>query len=230
MTESNVTERHISGAQIKLAIISPIYGGYVRAEHQSMMLTLGNILGGSPERFALAAIGFVDRNPVDHARNECVEKAIAAGANWLLMIDADTWIIDEGTDDAGFQLATMISDADRAGATIVIAPVRRRGVGGEDHGLMVYDGGRPWATRPAAGAQEGLVEIDEGATAVMAINLTKIDIDKSFRFEFTSERSEDREFCRRVKAAGGKVFVDTRVRTAHLSRPVVLHSKVRREA
>src|SRR4249919_3309642 len=112
---------------LKILVGVPAYGGFVHASQIRMWMELGNTIGGSTERFELVGIVYADINGIDRARNFLLAAAMQAGADWLLMIDADTWIEfgpEEG--DAGFQLLRMISDAERAGATIVGAPVARR--------------------------------------------------------------------------------------------------------
>ncbi len=226
--------------QIKLAIGIPAYGGQIAAEHIKMWTELGFVLANSSERFALVSHGYVDINGIDNARNHLLKVATEARASWLLMIDADTWVEAYGTGpeemDAGFQLLRMISEADRAGAAIVTAPVARRKMADDGHREIMayrYTAGR--APRIAgenevlqaidvAELQQGdtLIEVDAAATAVFAVNLSKVGFAK---FEFTATLSEDLEFCRQIKLAGGKVFVDRRVRTGHKSRPYALYCK-----
>lgn len=222
--------------QIKLAIGIPAYGGLVSAEHCKMWMELGFILANSPERFALASMGYVDINGIDNARNHLLHAATEMRADWLLMIDADTWVEAYGTQpdeqDAGFQILRMISEADRAGAAIVAAPVARRKMADDGkREVMAYRRGR--APRIAgeelvaidsSELQSGdtLIEVDAVATAVFAIRLSAVGFAK---FEFTKELSEDLEFCRQIKLAGGKVFIDRRVRSGHKSRPYAIYCK-----
>jgi hypothetical protein len=56
------------------------------------------------------------------------------------------------------------------------------------------------------------------------VNLHEIERTKA-TFRFTDELSEDLEFCRQVREGSGKIFVDTRVRTAHLSRSFPLFNR-----
>lgn len=222
--------------QIKLAIGIPAYGGSVSAEHIKMWTELGFVLANSPQRFQLVSHGYVDINGIDNARNHLLKVATEARADWLLMIDADTWVEaygqGEGEADAGFQLLRMISEADRAGAAIVVAPVARRKMADDGRReIMAYRRGR--APRIAGEeliaidssellSGDTLIEIDAAATAVFAVRLSAVGFAK---FQFTDTLSEDLEFCRQIKMAGGKVFVDRRVRTGHKSRPYAIYCK-----
>jgi hypothetical protein len=227
---------------LKIAFGLPAYGGKVSAEHTLMFLELGHTLALSHERFQLAGWFMIDNCGIEKARNRLLREALDAGADWLLMIDADTWAVNNGDEDAGVQLLRMISQADKEGATIVGAPVIRR-YSGHDRfkpptsELMVYD----WhETKPAGIAYAGygeheatpaegklvalapselprkLTSCDALATAIFAVNIKKAG---HLNFKFTDELSEDLYFCHKVKEEGGKILVDGRVRTAHLSRP-----------
>lgn len=223
-------------SQIRLAIGIPAYGGSVSAEHIKMWTELGFVLANSSERFALVSHGYVDINGIDNARNHLLQVATEARADWLLMIDADTWVEAYGSGpdemDAGFQILRMLSEADRAGAAIVAAPVARRKMADDGkREVMAYRRGR--APRIAgeelcaidsSELQSGdtLVEVDAVATAVFAVRLSAVGFAK---FEFTKELSEDLEFCRQIKMAGGKVVVDRRVRSGHKSRPYAIYCK-----
>jgi len=220
--------------QLKLAIGIPAYGGRVVAEHARMFLEIGHTLALSHGRFHLVSSGYLDVCRVDRARNELLFAAVRAHADWLLMIDADTWVVSAGDEDAGYQLLRMISEADRAGAAIVGAPVIRRRAGGEAREITAYryPHDRPYSERepwipPAAlsdsEVREELQEVDALGTAVFAVNLNRTG---GVLFRFTDDFGEDLEYCRQVKQIrGGKILLDGRVRTAHLSRPYPLLSK-----
>lgn len=118
-------------SKLHLAIGIPAYGGQITAHQARMWLEFGNTLGGSTERFNLVACDFYDVNGIDQARNLMLARAVELNADWLLMIDADTWVEPSALDrqaqsDAGFLLLRMISDADRRNAAAVAAPVVRR--------------------------------------------------------------------------------------------------------
>jgi hypothetical protein len=222
--------------QIRLAIHFPAYGGQIAAEHARMWMGIGNTLGGSQARFELVSYGYVDVNPVDRARNMCVAAAMLKNANWLVMIDADTWIDDSPDEDAGFQLLRMISDADRIGATLVGAPVIKRttGIFGDERNLAVYEveeneAGLIYKPLKASQLPRRLLEVDAIGAACCAINLHRV-ADWNLNYQFTPRISEDLGMCRQIfeaakrdwKPGGDKfsstIYVDGRVQTGHLSR------------
>jgi GT2 family glycosyltransferase len=201
-----------------------------------MWLEFGSTLGGSVERFELVMFSHVDVNPIDRARNMLLEAAVKHRADWLLMVDDDTWVESpDAADDAGSMLLRMISDADRANAAIVCAPVvRRRMQHGDRDEYMVY---RRQAESIKAGQLEPLsftnsqdcsdltgrapFEIDACATACIALSIGKVG---AHRFRF-SDLSEDLDFCRTARKAGDKILCDPRVRTGHRSRSFALYSR-----
>lgn len=205
---------------IKLAIGLPAYGGRVSAEHTRMFLELGHTLATSEARFSLASWNMVDVCGIDIARNMLLGEAHRASADWLLMIDSDTWVIGVGDDSAGFQLLRMISEADRIGAAIVGPAVHRRATK-ESREVMAYrnalDGGVMALRTGDIGDINGeLMEIDALATSCFALNLKRCG---QAQFKFTETLSEDLDFCRQIKELGGKIMLDGRMTTAHLSRP-----------
>lgn len=219
-------------SKIRLGLAVMAYGGQVHSKHVGMWLRIGNTLAMSPDRFELGAEVIVDTNPVDRARNLAVAQCMVNRCDWMLMIDADTWIEEPATmtdAHAGTLALRMISDADRARAAIVVAPVQRRVVPGTaSRELMIYarvpDALTPReAYTPMACPPGGMAEIDAAATAVMAINLNWL-AQHEIIFKFTDDRAEDINFCHDVKAAGGKILCDGRVRTGHQSKSIYLYS------
>lgn len=216
--------------QLKLVVGVPSYGMQVTAYQARQWLEFGHTLGGSTERFALVGFSTVDSNPVDRARNELLANARSVDADWLLMIDADTWVDGYAEEDAGFQILRMISDAERREAVIVAAPVCQRGHG---HLEMIYrlPRDKTWGDRSklialfdddySLRASRHLVAIDAAATAVMAIAIKRLPTDASFRFNYELGLSEDIDFCRQVYMArpdNHVIFCDPRVHTGHVSR------------
>lgn len=219
----------MSDNQIQLGIGVPAYGGRVVTGHVHMWLTLGHTLAVSSARFALRYRGLVDVCGVDVARNELCEGAIAAGCDWLLMVDADTWVED------GTSLLQMISTADRQGADVAVGPVLQRG-SDEPH-LMAYvhelsDDG--FVRRPLAPSllDGRVVPCHAAATAVMAIRIaTLVKLRRPwFRFDYIDGThrflGEDLAFCARIRERAGTIVVDGRVKTRHLQRPRTLVSPV----
>lgn len=203
---------------IALAIGLPVYTGQLTAFAQRMWLSVGATLAAST-RFRYVGTTLVETCGIDVARNTLVAAAMRQQADWLLMVDADTW------HDDGFDILTMISDADRAGADVVAAQVPKRDP--DDTHLMVYryvDGKR---TNAKLGKQ--LEPIDAAATAMMAIRLAPV-MERAppwFKFDWGSARlkptlSEDLYFCKQVRDAGGLILGDGRFVAKHLQRPQII--------
>jgi hypothetical protein len=212
---------------IKLAVGIPAYGGYVSAEQTRMWTEFGNIAGASNERIRITMFAVADCQPVDRARNMLLAQAMCHSSDWLLMIDADTWVKADKEDDAGFQLVRMISDGERAGAALVSAAVVRRCSRVEDgmH-LAVYeppgkDGiyGKGLPVKWVAEQRRALVPVHAVGAACFAVDLKKV-AEAKIEYKF-SELSEDLDFCRQIRTAFGdkSILVDPRVVTVHLSRP-----------
>lgn len=220
-------------SKLRIAFGIPAYGGLISAGHARMWLELGAILASSPERFELATMMFIDTQPVDRTRNLIVERALAAKADWLLMIDADTYVVDD-ENGAGFPLLRMISDADRAGAMLVGAPYVLRG---DTEHLAVYRSISVDATDRMLGWPLGHkpIKVSEGprqmyeafAVGTGCVGLDLRDVAQhEMQFRFTDDLSEDLDMCRQIRNLGGKILVDGRITTAHMSRSMPLMSRV----
>lgn len=217
--------------RLKIATAVMAYGGQVTAHHIDMWIDFGAYIVLNIDHVGLVNNTFWDINPVDKARNMALAVAMMAEADWLLMIDADTFVA-RGEQSPGEQLLQMIFDAEVEDAAIVVAPVATRTAKGyvmayrlDDERTTKYPSGR---LQPIALVQpNGLERIDSAAAAVMAINLKHVG---DARFAFVEETetqvgySEDHEFCRQIREASGKILCDTRVATGHLGRPPVLRS------
>lgn len=204
---------------IKLAIAVMAYGGSIASQHAQMWLNFGQIVG-KEYSFIPIHMHAVDINPVDRARNYAVGTAMQAGADWLLMVDSDTFTVDRAGAKA---LANMLSEGlISRGAAIVVAPVAARD---DAEHTMVYDL-RDGKLEPAEALDWSIAlhPIASAAAAIMAINLHKIG-DAIFKFVPPDGNqpslSEDHAFCEQIRNAGGAILVDTRVRTGHLKRPQV---------
>lgn len=208
----------------RITVGVPAYGGFVHAGQIRMWMELGNAIGASPERFELMSVGYVDVNGIDRARNLLLATALQTGSDWLLMIDADTWVEALGEEDAGFQLLRMISDAERAEATIVGAAVAHRGAPDAEHSVMVYvenpESSAPGSLTkiPIVGMPRRLHKVDALATAVFAVDVRRIGETQFHAPSQLGELGEDLRFCQSIAAQGGTVFVDPRVNTRHLGR------------
>lgn len=191
----------------KIAIGLPTYPGYVVPGHGLMWLTMGGALKQYSDRFTLVGYVSIDVCGVAMARNLILAHAMEVGADWVLMIDSDTWA------DNGYELLRMISQGIDADATIVGAPIFKK-----DGKLAVY---RLEHDKPVSIDAETfvnvdrLVKVDAIGGACMAINLHKIG---DAMFSFTDEDSEDLNFCKQIREQSGKIFIDPRVKTSHLGK------------
>lgn len=215
---------------IRLGIGLPAYGGKIDMNASRMWLSLGYALASAESRFTLALHSLVDVCGVEVARNRLMAEAIEKNVDWLLMIDADSWV------DDGFAVLQGISSAARAGAAAYAIPTPRRG--GEDTHLMVYRGEErlavPRAELEAARSADAtspatLVPVDAAATAMLAVDVRFVAAKMTppwFRFEWkygtTSFSSEDLVFCRCIREAGGQIVADAGVIAHHRQRPEVL--------
>lgn len=204
--------------QLRLGIGIPAYGGKVSAEHTRMFLELGHALASSEARFMVTMpIAIVDVCQVDKARSMLVDMAIEADCTWLLQIDSDTWVEDPYT------LLQMISDADRAMHSVAVAAVPRRNLDGSRE-LMVYSpDGAAYGDLYLQAHPDDLVPIAAAATACMAVRMDVVKrLDQPW-FRFTERRSEDLDFCDRIRERGHTLVCDRRVKARHLNRPAILH-------
>lgn len=100
---------------IKIAVSIPAYGGKIDVGQAGMWASFGHALAANEDTHELVSWGYTDCNPVADARNVAVEAGLRAGADWLLMIDADTY--HEGPEDdvptGGYQLLDMITTGAR---------------------------------------------------------------------------------------------------------------------
>lgn len=209
----------IDGRPIRIGCMVPAYGGNVAAEHLTLWLQLGHLLASSETRYALFLYGSRDVCGVHEARSLIVRDAIEAGCDWILMLDADTWVEDPRS------LLVMISHADRQDAAIVGAAVRRQGRGNEQPKLNIYRGGEGFQDLPRT---DGLFSVDRIGGAVFAINLGHPAIGRMDPgptvFRFHGSVSEDHDYCDRVRTSGGTILCDGRVETKHRMRPLALSS------
>ncbi len=224
---------------IKLAIELPAYGHKLDAGHAAMWTSFGFAVAANDTKFIIVDHGVVDANPVADARNMALERALIAEADWVLMIDADTYV--DNIDDAGVALLQMISDAHKRKAAIVGAPVRAREWDGHHRTVWRLDevsriadiGGKvpvPTMSRaPEEYYADKLVETPRIGGACMAVNLgwirEKMPVPPWFTHEpnlMGSRESrlrgsgEDVVFCDMVRIRGGLILCDGRVLPKHV--------------
>lgn len=215
---------------IKLAIGLPAYKGIICAQQALMWAQLGSGIArlkwskfahgdtSHPDKdppIETVMHGFVDVCGVDRARNILVAQAMQNNADWLLMIDSDTWV------DKGYDLLRMIEgaplDAALVGAAVmtVAGPnVYRWDALNRRHEMIDIDN------------RDAYQRVDAIGGAVIAIKLAAIG-DADFRWHYYENGgsiSEDLWFCRQLAQLKRAVYVDTRIRTFHNTRPTVMSS------
>lgn len=224
-------------APLKIGVGIPAYGGDVAVEHTRMWMEYGFTLACSDRRFQSHMFGHVDVCSVEKARSIIVARALEAECDWLLMVDADTWVATGGT------LLEMISTADHEGVAVVAGAVPRRFVGMKPAGLAAYRRdpsllGRllpinihPLGPNTLAQSDQvapNFIGVDSVGTAVFAVDLRFVKTKLTppwFRFTRPGETGEDHDFCARIQAAGGLICVDRRVKCRHRNIPVVLRTE-----
>ena len=206
---------------LKLAIGVPAYGGSVSSAHVKMWLQVGAAIARGKDRGVIEPVMFADIDVagVERARNILLKTARELKADWLVTVDADTWVAN------GADLVRMIIEAPKD-AAIIGAPVRVREGNHENvSGVNIYrhnpENNRYYIATELTllDLKETVFRVDAIGAAVMAMQLSRIG-ESTFRFE--DGISEDLCFCAQVRALGGAIYADARVQTFHLARPKVL--------
>jgi len=201
---------HVNG-RINIAFGVPAYRSQVHIGQVRMWLQLGAAIMADAGMYLSAFID-MDCCGVDKARNYLIAHAMKEGADWLLMVDSDTWCAN------GRVLLEMIRGADLVGASVVGAPVYRRVDGMMALNAYRFDGTKLVSAKLNG---EGLEEVAAIGAAVMAVNLHKIA--ESTMFRFTDELSEDLDFCKQIHQLGGTIWCDSRVKTFHAKSDVMVY-------
>lgn len=208
---------------IKLAVGLPAYRGIIASGQAKMFMEIGAALAKSKEAIQLIMIADIDVCGVDRARNMLVAHAMKQGADWLLMVDSDTWV------DAGQDLIRMVIEAPQD-AALVGAAVRVRGTGAlnvfrvDDKTDEMVAITADEMTTIKLGTSKRYEEVDAIGGAVIAINLHRIhNVDFRWRYKENGRSvSEDINFCQNLRAFDEKVYLDTRVHTKHVDKAGVL--------
>jgi hypothetical protein len=211
----------------QVAFLIPAYNGVLDMGHADMWLRTGATLAMVADRFDLAMFGCGSMNPVAKARNQFMYAALDVGADWLVMIDADTYaetpeaifdMIQLGIDH-GFQVMT--------GAVMARGPevgyplyVRKSDVGTNEFGFR---------TLTSEEIQGSIIEVDRCGGALLAINLNWIrecwPDGPWFHHPPTDDAGEDWTFCEGVQTRGGVIVADGRFATCHVKgRQVARHN------
>lgn len=165
---------------IKLGIALPCYGSKLDIGHAAMWIGVGAALLQAQDKVTLHWMADYHINGIDLCRNVALYDALAAGCDWVFMIDADTYHRSMGENgqcdaigDAGVDIVQMVRDADRQqvpvldaatgeyvlrsitmptnnGVGLIGAPVRGRGVGNTGFCVRVFDGDSRSVSRPCS--------------------------------------------------------------------------------
>lgn len=209
---------------IRLAVGLPAYRGVIVAQQALMWAQFGSGLAqrklfrtDEAGRIEMVMHAVVDVCGVERARNMLVGNAMQNNAAWLLMMDSDTWI------EPGYDLVRMIEEAP-SNAALVGAAVR---VGGsKKSNIYRWDALNRKHEHITLDPASTYQRVDAIGGAVIAINLKLIG-ESDFRwhyYENGSSISEDLWFCRQLAQLKRAIYVDTRIKTFHNTRPEVLAS------
>lgn len=231
---------------IRLAVAIPAYNSTLDVGHAAMWLGLGMALGEAQAHFELVSFANYSINGIDFARNVITYDAITqAKADWLLMVDADTFHAGKASNDlgnAGVDVLQMIRDADRGhtmspsglivplerpgtnGIAMIGAPVRSRAV--DFDGFCVK--GMTSDQVKAIDAHTTPFMVRQIGAAFIAVNLQWLrdhwpeppwfTMSHEFKGKPKMSRSEDYAFCDGIHERGGAVFCDARFSPAHVAR------------
>jgi hypothetical protein len=214
---------------IKLAVALPAFGGNLDVGHAGTWLSFGHALAANDSKFELVAFGDYDCNPVADARNMAVSAAAVAGADWLLMVDAD--VSHHGPADdipsGGYDLLEMVASGERLSgltggqvAAIGAAVTSRR-----DFKRMA------WVEKDGVyehlwGGLGKVTEVARLSTSCLAICVRWLKAAWPRAPWFRHEASldplrcygEDIRFCDDARARGGRIYCDGNFRPQHVMR------------
>lgn len=199
---------------MKLVLGTPAYRRQVDVEHvvQCMHLAAACV---APIEFL--GFSYAESYCLDWSRNQLLYLALERGADWLLLVDADTFHRDAA------DTLRMLREGEERGAAVIGAPVRMRGRTaqynvrarqGEDYFVVERD----WFF--------GRVQaVDAIGTAFMAVSCNWMRTAWPQQPWFVTRPvagreprvlSEDLAFCSEVTRRGGKIFVDGRFNPTHV--------------
>ncbi len=218
---------------IKIAVALPAFGSQLDVGHAGTWLSFGHGLAANDKGFELVAFGDFDCNPVADARNLAVAHALLAGADWLLMVDADVSHRGPAEDipTGGYDLLEMIATGERLAklandqVAIIGAAVTSRRTGERMVWQEKEDGVFAYCMMLE---QRGVIECSRLSTSCLAICIRWLRAAWPKGPWFTHWRAhegsllsagEDLRFCDDARARGGKVYCDGRFQPLHVMRP-----------
>lgn len=205
---------------MKLAIGCPAYRGQVDVNHIPQVVSIFASQLAVHNRVSWGGFFSADSACVAHARNHLVYGAMGAGADWLLMVDADTYCVPEGA--RVHPAIPMLLTAEAHGAAVIAAPVQRRRSKSYNCSLKLAD---TWVLVEKQDFEGKVIEADRLGTAYMAIDLnwlrSKWSSPPWFTMDFPKRGEpawigEDFLFCDGVRDLGGKLLIDGRFEPTHV--------------
>ncbi len=211
---------------IKLALGTPAYRRQIDAGHRAQDLSYMFVSALSEGAFMPVGVLHSDGCSVAHGRNQILYQALHSGADWLLMQDADTIYAPTSQKlDMSFTAPVFqaIADAHNQQAAVVAAAVEQRQQGAVT--WNVIEGER---RLEESEFRDRVVAVDAIGTAFMAINLKWIGahFSKAPWFHMLhgsvaetgapAKMGEDIFFCKQVRARGGVILCDGRLRPRHV--------------
>lgn len=199
----------------KLTLGFPCYRGLIQDAHVAAYELLRQGLETS-DQFQLHSFARVDCSSIAHGRNHLVHTALKDQADWLLMMDSDTYF---ATLDRPHPTVTMLHDAlNQEAATVGAGVVLRDGskrinvIRDESVGYM-------------PGPDREMAPCITVGSAYLAVNLNWIRacwpkgpwFEDVLGYDETgpTRQSEDVVFCERIRKRGGLLLADTRFTPHH---------------
>jgi hypothetical protein len=204
---------------VKVALGIPAYREQVNVSHLPEVVSIVASLLATQGRMQWGGFFHVDSACVAHARNHLVYQAIEHGADWLLMMDADTFCIPQ--EGKLHPAIPMLLTAQAHGAQVIAAPVRRRRT--ESYNAAFAAAGTWLLVEPGDFAGK-VVEVQRAGTAYMAIDLNWLRsrwlLSPWFSMSFPESAEprwigEDFSFCDTVRERGGQILLDGRFEPEH---------------
>lgn len=199
---------------LRIALGTPAYRRQVDVGHIQQSMALGATLMALSKNYQLAGLSFTDTCSIDWARNQIMSQAIRAGADWLLMTDADTFHGplpgETPTHNNALDILGMINHGEQYAAAVIAAPVPMR----NRPGYNVFDKDNRRLHDPTV-FKGKVIPVDRIGTAFMAINVGWIKdcwpaqpwfVTQQLPGDEPTKIGEDISFCDGVRARGGEIL------------------------
>lgn len=191
-------------------LIGVLNQGEIRTELAVRLLQINRQYPG----FGRVDITFSEHKPTDNNRNMLVRRMLDEGYDYLVMCDSDT-VFQRNP------LELIAYDPDVAGLATPIYNVKRNAAHPIYWNVGDYNG-ENWNPLILTG-DEGLVEVGAVGTGCIIVARRVFehpDMQAPFMRAWSEDgivvRGSDFEFCQRARAAGFKIYVDTRYVADHL--------------